>query len=318
MRIREAQHILKREVRHLSVNASNIETTPAGNARRFARTRLEEALRNIAVIEVFHSDADKALKHGALQQPGEPTFVLDNVVADFTQNHITPLAVRASNLLALLDQSLPPEDPLSFSYQLPDPLPDQGRDIEAFADEVKALKLLLDEPVARTAGGRLQVLGVDRGSILVELGVASQDALIVVGAICTAALALLGLRQKYRKYEHEHASLNLDLKLKESVVAANVAALDKVSRDLAESVVSRAGKPGDNEAANVVQLSIKQLSEKLEAGAVLYLSGTAPPEAQKIFPKPGDPPLLHSAVIKELLAVNPANEVDADASEPGT
>lgn len=283
-----------------------------GNSRRFAKHRMVEALQRLSTIDALRASAQGVLQQPALAQPGEPTLVLDEQFQPF-YNSLGALRGTATNLLGAINQTLPPEAPLAFSVQLPD----ATGSIDTFLQEVADLKLMLDEPLARTAGERLSVSGVDRGSILVELQVATQAALVIVGSLCAAALALMAARQKYRKYEHEHELMKLDVKHKTALVEANNAALETISRRLAEGIVAKSGKGTDHEAANFVQLGVKHLSEKFEKGAAVYLSGSAPPDAQKIFPRPGETPLLHEAVLKELLAVNPANETDSSAPPVG-
>lgn len=312
MRLRDIQHILQVELPKLVIEPSELESTTIGNARTFARRHLEAGLRGLMKVEAFRDVAYSALNHPALSEIGEPTKVLDVVLKDFQNNVLYPLTRRAQDLLVTIDSILPDENPLSFAFRLPD-----GEwDLKSLEREIDDLKLIFDEPLARAGLERSRVEALDRGSLIVELVVGTPAAVFVVSQLCKAARTLMDTRNQYRVQELQYESLQLDVKLKASLVEANQAVLAQITRKVSEGVAAAIGKPGDNELVNLLGTSLDKLSQQFDKGAAVSLALNAPPEAKKLMPKPGDPPLLADAVIKELLASNPLS-VDGEGEAEG-
>jgi hypothetical protein len=301
MRLRDIQHILQNEEEALSPPVGQRQGAGIGNVKPLHKGRIRAALQELTKVAPFATDAEALLKHAALREPGEPALVLEDVVNQFVAQ-AAHLRGRVSDLLATINAILPEEKPLSFAYQLPD----ADRDMEALEEELSTLKLIIDEPLVRLTGARTQLEALDRGTIVIELVAATAAGVTIVALLCKAARTLLDTRHRYRLQELQYDSLSLDLEHKANVVAANKAALAQVSRKLATGISASAGKDQDNEATNLVQVSIERLSEKMEHGAKVLVAGNAPDDVKELMPPEDDTPLLPEVVIKELAAINPA------------
>jgi hypothetical protein len=305
MRLRDIQHILQVAMPKVEVVQQNRRGTPAGVAVEFMRRDLENALRYLTQVDPLRQGAQKALHHEALKEVGEPTLVQEDKVNDFVGNYIAPLRKRGDDLLRAITQILPKEDPLSFSYQLPD----RDRTIDDLTSDLHELQLIFDEPLARLATGRTHVAGLDQGSMVVVLAVISKAGSFIVAQLCKAAKHIMDLRHEHRQNELRINSMKLDLRLKEAQVEIAEAVKEQTVRALSEAVVKSAGRENDNEVINLIGISIERLAKQMEQGARVLLAANAPEDAKKLMPSPEDPPLLHEVVIKQLLEVNPSTDV---------
>jgi hypothetical protein len=310
MRRRDIQHLLQDNLPKLGIDGSDRRKVAAGTGVVFHRRPLEEALAELWKLPALRKQAHKALQHEALKAPGEPTTVMEDQFADLNQNNLVPLRQRGEILLDAIDLTLPEENPLSFSFQMPD----KPRDINIFVEDLEELKLIFDEPISRLAEGRTTVTDTEHGSIVVDLEVASLGGLVVVGLLSRGAKTLMDTYHRYKVQHEERRSLSLANDVNEAYAKADQAALEQVTRRLSEAAVKTVGRDFDNEAVNLVAVSMNRLRCRLEQGAKVTLAANAPEEAKKLMPKPDEPPLLHEAVIKELLATNPSEgKPDADA-----
>lgn len=311
MRLRDIEHVLSEETSALILPAGEKQNNAIGIVRLVHRRRLQQALHALKAIAPLNAAAVDALKQDIFREPGEPALVLDEKLTTFNAHHLNPLSRRARDLLAAIESILPEEKPFSFAYRFPD----RELDLKGLDAEVGELKLMFDEPLAWLTGERTTVEALDRGSFVVELVAATAAGVWVVSLLCRAAKTLVDTRHHYRTQELQYESLGLDVEHKANIVKANKAALEHVTRRLAEGITGKTAKAGDNEAANLVQVAIQKLSVELEQGATVLLAQNAPPEARALMPDTDGSPLLPENVIKELLAVNPPAELDATPSE---
>lgn len=272
-----------------------------------SRADLQTLLEDLADIPVLREDAavisrlqvmTLAREHqGKFAGPADLTLPL--------LKDLDRLADRVMTIGEFLDEVLPPSSDNAMYVRIPKV--DTLAELSAIS---KDLEIIFDQTSRRVTGEGVSLQGVDQGSVVLEISAVSAVVLVFISKLVAFANKLA---REAAEHERVLAKYSFGDALHAKIVEAQVAMLEKVRRDFAESIVrDSSGAPKlDGEQINITITALERLSGLMRQNTQFELSEGAPKEAVAAFPTKEDVKALETA-LKPVIGLIGSGSADGD------
>lgn len=284
MRLREIQWILRAAIPVLSIEPKSQK----GNYLTVSGLRnIRRALEILGRIQQFSREAEKALKAPAFRSPHLDEVDLTQPEFADVRSQITGLQLRASILEQALSQVLPPEVPESFSFHIPIR---ENEPLQRLENDIADVREIFEQPLKRLADSGMTVAGVDTGSLVLEIAVtagasawAAKPALNLVARMYAGAKDLVLLRKRIAREDEERRKLELENDILEQAARVAKAETEAKLKHLVKEVCYDVPPEALQEnVENLIANSLRELADKLEAGARMQLPSNVSAEVGEI------------------------------------
>ena len=189
MRLREVQAILLRQLPGL--RGLSVVPQPNNQYRVEGLNAFRVAISELSKIVALATEVAPLAQHPLVMSTAQDVILTDPSAGSNLQQLGARLDEFAGRLMMSLSAALPKEEPLSVSFRLPDvaSLSDLTRDVGEVED-------VFTQALAPTGFGGSRVLGFDTGSMWISIGLETKEALGLIAALTTTAIAYLKFRRQ--------------------------------------------------------------------------------------------------------------------------
>lgn len=276
MRLREVQTIL---LKHLPPLAS-VEMTPEQIApgqvgmRVRGLAELRRAVVALAKVTALDAEIGRVGDHALVGGSVGDSLYVDAGTAEGLGVLLRRAHDIGTRLLVALRAALPQEEPLSVAFRLPN--------VTGLSDLTCAAKEIEDvfaQTLAVGGHGSARVIGFDTGSMHIEIGLDTAEALALISAMVT--MATLYFRNRAKILEQREAARKHSAAADWPVVERTFQTMISVARE--ESVTGAAPAQASPEERARLGAAIEKMADLMEHGADVVPALNAPPEIRKKY-----------------------------------
>ncbi|GAA4372129.1 hypothetical protein GCM10023186_01270 [Hymenobacter koreensis] len=221
------------------------------------------------------------IKNTILYQTGADSISVNYSESSDISNRIRSASLIGELLLDALSSTIKDQPSDSINVRLPDSIKD-FHDLEKFSHD---LHIALSQTVIEDEiGGKVEITGVENGSIWLQIFLGSSAAVLLVGSLVWAAMVIYKKKQEGDLLAQQVRGLGIRNTAVEEIQQAQQALLKEVIDAEANHINEENYDIKNPERVERLKHSIELFSKLIEKGTEIYPSLAAPENVSNLFP----------------------------------